>query len=148
MTDILDLHEVVLDVHVSFGRALRERCGQIEADEIVGMGVSNDAVKGRVLINIAGSRSTVKHGREAVIKLLASDARYKEGDIRLRRIEGQSVDTAGFQEARPVRKEDAYGCKEPFDWERYAWGTNTRIQHMDPAMCSRMVLFHLHLDEN
>ncbi|KAH7719336.1 hypothetical protein AAVH_13193 [Aphelenchoides avenae] len=114
----IDLHEVVLDVHVSFGRALRERCGQIEADEIVGMGVSNDAVKGRVLINIAGSRSTVKHGREAVIKLLASDARYKEGDIRLRRIEGQSVDTAGFQEARPVRKEDAYGCKEPFDWER------------------------------
>ncbi|KAH7700091.1 hypothetical protein AAVH_32793 [Aphelenchoides avenae] len=113
----IDLHEVVLNVHASFARLLRERCGPIEADERVGLDIST-AVNGRVLVSIAGSRTTVKGGTNAVIELLSSDARYREGDIRLRRIEGQSVDTAGFEKAAPVRKEDLSDCEEPFVWQR------------------------------
>ncbi|KAH7700413.1 hypothetical protein AAVH_32468 [Aphelenchoides avenae] len=114
----LDLHEVVLNVHESFAWLLCKQSRQIEDAEVVGIGVSNDPINGRVLVIIAGSRTTVKRGTDKVIKLITSDRRYRPGDIRLRRIEGQSVTTEGFEVAAPVRKEDLSSCKDPCLWER------------------------------
>ena len=113
-------------MHESWERLIRAQCEDIEALEGVGVGVSNDAVNGRVLVTIAGSRTTVKQGMDEVIKLIASHRRYREGDIRLRRFEGQSVvDRPGFEKAAPIRKEELSKCREPFDWERYASGSDT-----------------------
>lgn len=86
------------------------------------MGVSNDVVNGRVLVNIAGSATTVERGLKTVIRMLDSHRPHRVGDIRLRRIEGQSMDTAGFEEADPVGEEDLSNCKYPFEWERYTQG--------------------------
>ncbi|KAH7705520.1 hypothetical protein AAVH_27282, partial [Aphelenchoides avenae] len=113
----IDLHEIVLDVHKSWARLLVEQSRQIEASEVVGMGVSNDVVNGRVLVNIAGSATTVERGLKTVIRMLDSHRPHRVGDIRLRRIEGQSMDTAGFEEADPVGEEDLSNCKYPFEWE-------------------------------
>ncbi|KAH7719341.1 RNAse P [Aphelenchoides avenae] len=113
----LGFHEVVLDVHMSWARLLCEQSRRIEDDEVVGISVS-EWVNERVLVNIVGSQTTVKRGTAKVIKLITSNRRYRVGDIRLRRIEGQSVDTAGFEKAAPGRKEDLSNCKEPFLWER------------------------------
>lgn len=109
-------------MHKSWTGIIRKQCEQIKASEGVGIQVSNDAVNGRVLVTIAGSRTTVERGRDAVIRLLASDRRYRNGDIRLRRIRGHSVDTAGFEGVGSVDDEDLSKCKELFLWERYASG--------------------------
>lgn len=72
-----------------------------------------------MLVSIADSRDTRKRGTDVVIGLLTSDRRYKEGNIRLRRIRGQSVDSSIFKEVGPI--DDYLGnCKELFPWEGYA----------------------------
>lgn len=117
--DALDLYEVVLDVP-EWARSLARHNRGVEKRTLCGLVFADDVVNGRRLYTIVGSRTTVKRGTEEAIRLLTSDRRYKEGDIRLRRIKGQSADTAGFEEAGPVGKEDLSSCKEPFEWERYA----------------------------
>ncbi|KAH7709941.1 hypothetical protein AAVH_22772 [Aphelenchoides avenae] len=111
----LDIHEVVL--HVT-SRAFGWKLKPIEQNTTCGITFTKDVVNGGVLFGIAGSRTTVKRGTEEVIKRITSDRRYKLGDIRLRRIKGQSVDTAGFEKVAPVEEEDLSDCKESFFWER------------------------------
>lgn len=120
----IDVHEVVLDVPKSCEKIIRRQQrehafarGSRSVFESVGIDVST-AAKGRVLVNIAGSRTTVKRGTQAVIRVIASHRRCRVGDIRLRRIQGQSVDAAGFVEVGPVGEEDLSNCEKPFPWER------------------------------
>ncbi|KAH7703149.1 hypothetical protein AAVH_29677 [Aphelenchoides avenae] len=114
----IDLHAVVLEVHESCARLLVEQSRRIESSEGVGIGVSKDVVNGRVLVNIAGSATTVERGLKAVIRRLASHRPHMVGDIRLRRIKGQVVDTTGFEEATQATEEDLRNCKRTFEWER------------------------------
>ncbi|KAH7671506.1 hypothetical protein AAVH_42694, partial [Aphelenchoides avenae] len=114
----IDLHEVVLDVPESLSRLLRGQSRWIEASEVVGIGVSEDTINGRLLINIAGSATTFERGLKAVIRLIASHRPHMAEDIRLRRIKGQTVDAVGFEEATQATEQDLSGCKHPFEWER------------------------------
>lgn len=117
-----------------WARTRRGEFAEVQRNAKCGLLSTDDVVNGRVLLTIAGSRTTVKRGREEVIKLLTGDGRYKEGAIRLRRIRDQSVDTAGFREAGPVSEEDVSNCAGAFDWERYAYGARVEgIQRRETA---------------
>ncbi|KAH7721049.1 hypothetical protein AAVH_11516 [Aphelenchoides avenae] len=113
----LDIHEIVLHVP-AYTRYLGPRLKPTEQSTTCGITYSMDVISRGVLFGIAGSRTTVKRGMEEVLRLITSGRRYKVGDIRLRRIEGQRVDTAGFEEDDQVGEEDLSDCKEPFVWER------------------------------
>lgn len=95
-------------------------CVAIGKSTTTGIGFSNDTVKGRVLVDIAGSRNTVEQGMQEVIGRITSDRRYKEGDICLRRIKGEPVDTAGFKKSRDAKPANLSRCTQPYSWERYA----------------------------
>lgn len=74
------------------------------------------------------SFACVKQGMKEVIRRLESHTHYKEGDIWLRRIQGQSMDLDCFRRMGDARSSEMCCCKEPFLWERYvtlpnfSWG--------------------------
>ncbi|KAH7701419.1 hypothetical protein AAVH_31448, partial [Aphelenchoides avenae] len=113
----LDLDEIVLEVP-AWARFMVKDCTKLEETTATGIGFSNDMIKGRVLIDIAGSRSTVKRGMEEVIGRIVNHRQYKEGDICLRRIKERPVDLAGFKKTRDAKPVNLSSCTEPFSWER------------------------------
>ncbi|KAH7719365.1 hypothetical protein AAVH_13222 [Aphelenchoides avenae] len=113
----LDLDEVALEVP-AWARLLVGQCREMGESTRTGIGISTDAVYGRVIVDIAGSRSTVKQGMKEVIRRIELHDRYKEGDIYLRRIQGQSVDTDGFKNSEDSKPFNLSSCKQPFSWER------------------------------
>lgn len=115
---LLDLDEVVLEVP-TWARFLVSQYRGFDKTTRTGTGFSEYAMDGRVIVVIAGSRRTVKEGMKEVIRRIEGHAQYKEGDICLRRIRGQPVDTAGFRTTGDAKPLDFSSCKEPFDWKRY-----------------------------
>ncbi|KAH7718654.1 hypothetical protein AAVH_13881 [Aphelenchoides avenae] len=91
---------------------------KIEGSTVTGIDFSADAIKGRVIVAIAGSKRTVKEGMKEIIRRIEGHAQYKAEDICLRRIKGQSVDTDGFKKMADAKPLDLSSCKEPFDWDR------------------------------
>ncbi|KAH7711397.1 hypothetical protein AAVH_21301 [Aphelenchoides avenae] len=121
----LDLDEIVMEVPAWAQFLVKKRPGteertvrKIEEATVTGIHFSVDAIKGRVLVAIAGSRRTVKEGTEEVMRRIEAHEWYKEGDICLRRIVGQSVGTAGFKKIGDAKPLDLSSCKEPFHWKR------------------------------
>ena len=97
------------------------QCRELEKSTETGIHFSTDVIEGRVIVAIAGSRSTVKRGMNEVIRSVERNEWYQEGDVWLRRIQGQSVDLDGFKRMGDARPLDLRLCKEPFLWERSVW---------------------------
>ncbi|KAH7718325.1 hypothetical protein AAVH_14200 [Aphelenchoides avenae] len=104
--DLMHLHEIVLEVP-AWAHFIVKDCPELEKTTATGIGFSNDTVKGRLLVDIGGSRSTVERGMEEVLGRITNHRQYKEGDICLRRIKGQPVDIAGFKKTRNAKPTDA-----------------------------------------
>lgn len=113
----IDLGEIVLEVP-TWAQFLTGKCREMEKSTATGICFSSDAIDGRVIITIAGSTSTVKRGMEEIIRCIEGHAQYTEGDICLRRIRGESVDTDGFKKIEDSKPFDVGRCSEPFDWDR------------------------------
>ncbi|KAH7699980.1 hypothetical protein AAVH_32908 [Aphelenchoides avenae] len=113
----LERHEVVLEVP-AWAQFIVKDCLKLQETTATGISFSNDAIKGRVLVDIAGSRSTVKRGMEEVIGRITNHRLYKEGDICLRRIKGEHVDTASFKKTQDAKLVNLSRCTAPFSWER------------------------------
>lgn len=106
----------------TWAQFLTGKCREMEKSTATGICFSSDAIDGRVIITIAGSTSTVKRGMEEIIRCIEGHAQYTEGDICLRRIRGESVDTDGFKKIEDSKPFDVGRCSEPFDWDRYSFG--------------------------
>ncbi|KAH7697265.1 hypothetical protein AAVH_35653, partial [Aphelenchoides avenae] len=113
----LDVDEVVLEVPM-WAQFLVAKCREVENSTGTGIGFSTDAMNGRVIVAIAGTSSTVKEGIKEVVRRIEGHAKYRKGDVCLRRIEGQSLDTAGFKKTADADPLNLSCCKEPFLWER------------------------------